>query len=143
MKAYYELQVWPDVPEALSELKRHKIRTVFLTNFTADIISKNVQAMQLSRFFEDHLTTDLVGAFKPSPRAYQMALDQFGYQREEIVFAAFAPWDVAGAKWFGYPTAWINRANVPPEELNVLPDFMAPTLSAPALFSRFRIQRNG
>lgn len=92
MEAYYELQTWPDVLEALTQLKRHKIRMVFLTNFTADTISKNLQSTELSSFFEDHLTTDRVGAFKPSPRAYQMALDHFGYQREEIVFGASAPW---------------------------------------------------
>ena len=134
MKTYHELEIWPDVPETLTELKRHKIRTVFLTNFTADMISKNLQSTELSRFFEDHLTTDRVGAFKPSPRSYQMALDHFGYQRQEIMFAAFAPWDVAGAKWFGYTTAWINRANAPLEELNVSPDFMARSLNAPEIF---------
>ena len=134
MKAFYELQPWPDVLEALTELKRHEIRMVFLTNFTADMISKNLQSAELSRFFEDHLTTDRVGAFKPSPRAYQMAVDHFGYQRQEIMFAAFAPWDVAGAKWFGYPTAWVNRANAALEELSVSPDFMACGLKAPGVF---------
>ena len=134
MEAYHEVQPWPDVREALTELKRHKIRMAFLTNFTADMLIKNLQSAELSSFFEDHLTTDRVRAFKPSPRAYQMALDHFGYRREEIAFAAFAPWDVAGAKWFGYPTAWINRAGAPPEELSVSPDFVAPNLSAPTIF---------
>lgn len=143
MKAYHELKPWPDVAEALSELKRRKIRMAFLTNFTADMISKNLQSAELSNFFEDHLTTDRVGAFKPSPRAYQMALDHFGYQREEIAFAAFASWDAAGAKWFGYPTVWINRAGAPPEELSVSPDVMAPNLSAPAIVSDLRIHGNG
>ena len=134
MNAYHELRPWPDVLEALIELKHRKIRVVFLTNFTADMIVKNLQATEFSSFFEDHLTTDRVGAFKPSPRAYKMALDYFGYQRHEIAFVAFAPWDVAGAKWFGYPTVWINRAGVSPEELDVLPDFMADSLSDTEMF---------
>ena len=133
MEAYHELQPWPDVREALTELKRHKIRMAFLTNFTADMLNRNLQSAELSSFFEDHLTTDRVRAFKPSPRAYQMALDHFGYQREEIAFAAFAPWDVAGAKWFGYPTAWINRSGASPEELNASPDFVTPNLNNPAI----------
>lgn len=49
----------------------------FLTNFTVDMIIRNLAGTELSGFFEDHLTTDRVGAFKPSPRAYQMALDYF------------------------------------------------------------------
>ena len=51
-----------------------------------------------------------------------MAIDAFKLKREEILFAAFAGWDAAGAKWFGYPTFWVNRLNLPGEELGVTPD---------------------
>ena len=80
----------------------------------------------LEGLFEDHLTTDRVKAFKPDPRAYQMGVDAFGLKKEEIAFAAFAGWDVAGAKWFGYPTFWVNRADAPLEELGVVPDGIGP-----------------
>ncbi len=30
--------------------------------------------------------------------------------------------DAAGAKWFGYPTFWVNRPGQPAEELGVRPD---------------------
>jgi 2-haloacid dehalogenase len=39
--------------------------------------------------------------------------------REQILFVAFAGWDAAGAKWFGYPTFWLNRAGAPSEQLSV------------------------
>ena len=51
-----------------------------------------------------------------------MGLEAFGLGREEIAFAASASWDAAGAKAFGYPTFWVNRANQPAEELGVAPD---------------------
>jgi len=38
------------------------------------------------------------------------------------VFAGFGGWDAAGAKWFGYPTVWINRLNAPLEELGISAD---------------------
>ena len=68
------------------------------------------------------MSTDRVGAFKPDPRTYEMATSSFGLRKDEIAFAAFAGWDAAGAKWFGYPTFWVNRANAATEELGVLPD---------------------
>jgi 2-haloacid dehalogenase len=34
----------------------------------------------------------------------------------------FAGWDVAGARWFGYPTFWVNRSRAPLEYLGVTPD---------------------
>jgi 2-haloacid dehalogenase len=72
--------------------------------------------------FEHVLSTDLVKTYKPDPRAYQLGIDALGLPREQIVFAAFAGWDAAGAKTFGYPTYWVNRLGLPPEELGILPD---------------------
>jgi len=51
-----------------------------------------------------------------------MGIDAFRLNREEILFAAFAGWDAAGAKLFGYPTFWVNRQKQPPEQLGVLAD---------------------
>ena len=63
------------------------------------------------------LSTDLERTYKPDPRAYRMAVDAFRIPREQIAFAAFAGWDAAGAKWFGYRTFWVNRASQPAEVL--------------------------
>ena len=46
----------------------------------------------------------------------------FQHKKEEILFVAFAGWDASGAKWFGYPTFWVNRLDSPVEELNAVPD---------------------
>jgi 2-haloacid dehalogenase len=54
--------------------------------------------------------------------------------REKIAFAAFGGWDAAGAKSFGYPTFWVNRANLPVEELGVAPDATGANLSDLANF---------
>ena len=51
-----------------------------------------------------------------------MGLKAFRARREEVVFCAAAGWDAAGARWFGYPTFWVNRAHQPVEELGVRPD---------------------
>ena len=56
-------------------------------------------------------------------------LDRGPLAKSAIVFAAFAGWDAAGAKSFGYRTFWVNRANQPTEELGVAPDAMSPSLA--------------
>jgi 2-haloacid dehalogenase len=40
-------------------------------------------------------------------------------RKSEILFVASTGWDAAGARWYGYPTYWVNRLNAPMEELNV------------------------
>jgi 2-haloacid dehalogenase len=122
MQTYLELKAWPDVLPALKQLRDAGLRLAFLSNLTAPMLDAVVRNSGLEGLFEGHLSTDKVRAFKPDPRAYQMGPDAFGLRKEEIVFAAFAGWDAAGAKWFGYPTFWVNRANASVEELGVMPD---------------------
>ena len=117
MQAYLGLKAWPDVPSALRALRETGSRLAFLSNMTTQILEAGIKNAGLEGVFEHVLSTDQIRAYKPAPRAYQMAIDAFKLQREDILFVAFAGWDAAGAKWFGYPTFWVNRLNLPAEEL--------------------------
>jgi len=128
MQTYLELKAWPDVAPALQQLRDAGIRMAFLSNLTDAMLDAAVRNSGLEGFFEGHLSTDKVRAFKPDPRAYQMGVDAFGLRKEQIAFAAFAGWDAAGAKWFGYPTFWVNRLNAPLEELDAVPDGIGASL---------------
>jgi 2-haloacid dehalogenase len=122
MQSYLELKAWPDAAEALNGLKSMGLQMAFLSNFTVAMLDRAVKNSGLDGIFCDHLSTDQVTAYKPDPRAYAMATNSFGLRREEIAFAAFGGWDAVGAKWFGYPTFWVNRAHSAAEELAVVPD---------------------
>jgi 2-haloacid dehalogenase len=122
MQAYVGLQAWPDVPYALSALKAAGLRFAFVSNMTTTLLDAGIKAAGLEGIFEHVLSTDPIRTYKPDPRAYHMAMDAFQLPREDILFVAFAGWDAAGAKWFGYPTFWVNRLSVPAEALGVTPD---------------------
>lgn len=129
MQAYLGLKVWPDVPSALAALKDAGIRLVFLSNMTKAMLDAGIAAAGLLGVFQHVLSTDQIRTYKPDPRAYQMAIDALGLARDEIVFASFAGWDASGAKWFGYPTFWVNRLGLPKEELGVAADAMGRDLN--------------
>ena len=129
MQAYLQLKAWPDVAPALHALKQAGIRLAFLSNMTTKMLEAGIKNAGLDGLFEHVLSTDQIRAYKPDPRAYKMALDAFKLKREEILFAAFAGWDAAGAKSFGYPTFWVNRLNLPAEELGVTADAMGKDLA--------------
>ena len=122
MDAYLELKAWPDVLPALKSLKETGFRLALLSNATDKILDAGIRNAGLEGRFEHVLSTDKIRTYKPDPRAYQMGIDAFKLKREEILFVAFAGWDAAGAKSFGYPTFWINRLNRPAEELGVEAD---------------------
>ncbi len=127
--AYLDLDAWPDVPPALESLRRAGIRLSFLSNFTPRMLDAAIERSGLGGLFDHVLSTDRARTYKPDPRAYRMALDAFGLDREEILFVPFAGWDAAGARWFGYPTFWVNRMGLPAEELGVSADAMGATLT--------------
>lgn len=122
VQAFLDIKAYPEARAALTSLRQTGLRLAFLTNMTATMVEAAVRNSRLEGIFEDVLSTDRVRAYKPDPRAYRMAIDAFGLERDEIAFAAFGGWDAAGAKWFGYRTFWVNRTGVPPEQLGVVPD---------------------
>jgi len=117
MDAFLHLPVWPDVKPALKKFRSKNIRLAFLSNMTERMLRANMSHNGIEEYFEHVLSTDRVQAFKPDPKAYKLGTEVFGLAKKEIVFTAFAGWDAAGASWFGYPTAWVNRLNFPMEEL--------------------------
>jgi 2-haloacid dehalogenase len=138
MQSYLELKAWPDALAVLKRMKTSGLRMAFLSNFTAAMLDHAVKNSGLEGIFDDHLSTDRVKAFKPDIQAYRMAIDAFGLRKEEIAFAAFAGWDAAGAKWFGYPTFWLNRAQAVQEELGAVPDGEGKDLNDLAAFVQAR-----
>jgi 2-haloacid dehalogenase len=77
--------------------------------------------------FDDLISTDRARTYKPDPRAYALGETALGLPRQQIAFAAFGSWDAAGARWFGFPTFWVNRFSQPNEEL-VAPNEQGPDL---------------
>jgi 2-haloacid dehalogenase len=130
MNSYLQLKPFPDVSPALQALKDAGLRLAFLANLTPRMLEAAIASSKLEGIFEYKLSTDVVRAYKPDARAYQMAIHAFNLPREEILFAAFGGWDAAGARNFGYTTFWVNRLNLPVEQLDVAPDGIGATLTA-------------
>lgn len=117
-KAFLEVRAWPDAADALHALKARGIKLAFLSNMTADMLHSGLANSGLEGVLDHVLSTHGIETFKPDPRAYQLGVDAFKLPKEQIMFAAFAGWDAAGAHWFGYQTLWIDRLNAQPEILD-------------------------
>lgn len=136
LAAWFELRPWPDVPRALANLRSAGFRLAFLSNMTARMLQTGIRNAGLDGVFEHVLSTDAARTFKPDPRAYRLGAEAFGLHKEEVLFVAFAGWDVAGAKAFGYPTFWVNRAGAPAERLDVAADGAGSNLTDLVAFLR-------
>jgi 2-haloacid dehalogenase len=129
MSAYHSLDAWADVLPALQILRQQGFQLGFLSNMTAEMLTSCMRYSKTDGLFDNILSTDRAKTYKPDPKAYQMGIDELKLKKEEILFVAFAGWDVAGSKWFGYPTFWLNRSQSPLEDLNVIPDGSGKSMS--------------
>lgn len=122
LNAYFELTTWPDAIPALTKFKDIGLRLALLSNFTPKMLNSCIKHSGLDGMFDLVLSTDLARCYKPDARAYRLGVDALKLPRHEILFVPFAGWDAAGAKLFGYPTFWVNRLGLLPEELGSFPD---------------------
>jgi 2-haloacid dehalogenase len=122
LDAYLTLKPWPDAVETLRKLKASGVRVITIANFSRKMLRANADNAGIADLFDELLSTEVNGTYKPDPRAYALGMERLGLKKEEIVFAAFGGWDAYGAKTFGYTTYWVNRFNLPVEELGIEAD---------------------
>lgn len=129
LQSYLGLRAWPDAADGVSALRARGLKTAVLSNATPRLLDAGLRNSGIRDAFDAVLSTDDIGTFKPDPRAYRLAADVLGVAPAETLFVAFAGWDAAGAKWFGYPTFWLNRLAAPEEELGATFDGTGTTLA--------------
>ncbi|HTV24072.1 MAG TPA: haloacid dehalogenase type II [Polyangiaceae bacterium] len=134
VSAYSRLELWPDTRAALAAWRAAGLRLAPLANYSPDMLDPLLEHAGLGDAFDARISTDAARTFKPDPRAYALGVSTLGFAREELAFAAFGGWDAAGARWFGFPTFWVNRLGLPSEALPPAYDASGPTLAELASF---------
>ncbi|XJZ28785.1 haloacid dehalogenase type II [Bacillota bacterium Lsc_1132] len=119
MNSYLHLSPYPEVAEVLTQLKSKRL-AVF-SNGSHDMLDTLIQNSGLAHFFSEIISVDDRKQYKPTPASYHYVLDVLGLERSDILFMSSNGWDISGARAFGFQTAWINRNQLPEEELGVKP----------------------
>lgn len=111
---FLNLRPFKDVVPVLNGLDESNMRVVILSNGTQAMLDKLIEKTGLTLLSEDVISVDGAKSYKPSPKAYRHGLDELEiFEKEKIFYVSAVPWDVAGAKAFGFKVAWINRAKQP------------------------------
>ena len=121
MAPYTDLAVWSDVADVLPKIARLGATLGILSNMTGSMLESGLAKAKQRDLFSHVISTDRVRSYKPARPAYLLGVNTLGLERSEVLFVAFAGWDVAGAVWFGYPTYWLNRLGSVTEELDAAP----------------------
>lgn len=111
MAGFSSLSVHPDVPDGVTALHALGLRLVTLTNGATQVTERLLTAAKLRAQFEQLLSVEEAGVWKPAPRSYQYAARACGTEPNDMLLVAVHPWDIDGAARAGMDTAWINRAD--------------------------------
>lgn len=122
LEAYLHLPLYEEVEKVLTELKDQKL--VVFSNGSHDMLDPLIENAGLKDLFSEVLSIDEIKQFKPAPASYQYAVEKLKLENQEVLFMSSNGWDISGAKSFGFQTAWINRKNLPVEELGLDPDYI-------------------
>ncbi|MGF6722088.1 2-haloacid dehalogenase [Paraburkholderia sp. GAS41] len=101
-----KMQPWNDSVPGLTSLREEFVLAT-LTNASMAAMVAMVKREKLP--FDAILTGELVHAFKPDPRVYQLASDFLGFAPGEILMVSAHKWDLMAAKHSGLRTAFIPR----------------------------------
>lgn len=127
LKEYLYLTPYSEVKEVLNQLKNKKL-AVF-SNGSHDMLDPLIEKSELSGEFDQIISADEVKHFKPTIESYHYVSQILEVKPEEVLFMSSNGWDISGAKNYGFQTAWINRQNLPIEELNLEPNIIYQDLS--------------
>jgi 2-haloacid dehalogenase len=108
---YKTLSTFPEVKEVLNNLKEKNYKLAILSNGTPSLLNELVKSNNLNNIFADIFSIEEVEIYKPDSRVYDLPINKYQIQENEVAFLSANTWDVSGGGNYGYNAVWVNRNN--------------------------------
>jgi 2-haloacid dehalogenase len=128
MQQYRLLEAFPENIRVLELLKSKGIPTGILSNGSPEMLNAAVRHAKMDGLLDHVLSVDALRQYKTSPKAYALGTSSMQLPASYILFVSCNAWDALAATWFGYQTLWVNRYDLPFEELGTEPSYTGKTL---------------
>jgi 2-haloacid dehalogenase len=130
LAGFASLPAHADIVPALSQLRAAGFRTIAFSNSSLALVTSQVANAGLNDHFDDILSVEETGSFKPDPKVYAFAAARTGRQPDELRLVATHDWDTHGALSAGLQAAYIDRSGAPYNPYYRRPDIVAGTMTA-------------
>ena len=121
MDQYRHLSAFPENIAVLQDLKARGIATGILSNGDPEMLNAAVKSAGLLGLLDYVISVDSLRKYKTHPAAYALGEQATGLPAREVGFVSCNSWDALAATWYGYRTLWVNRYQLPFEELGTQP----------------------
>ena len=122
LNLYKVLSPFREVQETLKTLKEKKFKLAILSNGTPSLLNELVKSNKLEKLFDDIFSIEEVGIYKPSSKVYDIPLNKFKVEKNEVAFLSANTWDVSGGGNYGFNAIWVNRNNIIFDNLDYSPE---------------------
>jgi len=129
MNLYKTLDVFPEVPAVLEQLKTGGFKTAILSNGSPEMLLSAVEGTGIADWLDTVLSVEDAGIYKPHPTVYELAVKSLSLEAKAICFVSSNAWDAHGASVFGFKVIWCNRYGQEKEMLPGAPDVEVSSLS--------------
>ena len=121
LNLYKVLSPFKEVPETLKTLKEKNFRLAILSNGTPSLLNELVRSNNLNDLFDDLFSIEEVGIYKPNSKVYDLPIEKYKIEKNEIAFLSANTWDVSGGGNYGFNSIWVNRNNTIFDNLDYKP----------------------
>ena len=128
MNQYRHLSAFPENREVLQTLKARGVVTGILSNGDPAMLAVAIKSAGLDGLFDHVISVDVVRKYKTHPDAYALGPKATGLEARHMAFVSSNSWDALAATWYGFQTLWINRQQLPFEELGTQPTHIGSSL---------------
>ena len=128
MDQYRHLTAFPENIAVLQDLKARGIATGILSNGDPEMLNAAVKSAGLAGLLDYVISVDSLRKYKTHPAAYALGEQATGLPASEVGFVSCNSWDALAATWYGYRTLWVNRYQLPFEELGTQPVYTGQSL---------------
>jgi len=104
------VRIWTPFPDTVRALARLKVRykLAILSNIDDDLFAGSAKRLEVP--FDQVVTAQQVGSYKPTLKNFEVLLERIGVPREAVLHVAQSRFhDIRPAKQLGLSTVWVNR----------------------------------
>ena len=109
LNLYKVLSPFKEVPEVLKALKEKNFKLAILSNGTPALLNELVKSNNLDNIFDDLFSIEQVKIDKPNSKVYDLPINKYCIEKNEVAFLSANTWDVSGGGNYGYQSIWVNR----------------------------------
>ena len=113
LSTFASLPAHDDIKPALIKLRENGYRTVAFSNSSSDLITKQIENAGLKSYFDEVVSVEETGSFKPDPKVYLYVAEKLQVPISNLRLVATHDWDTHGAMSAGMLSAYIDRSGTP------------------------------